>query len=234
MNNIEEYINQIGETGKRICETDACEGSAGNISVFFTKKTELKHIFPEEKIIDLPYPAPNLTGGYVVITGSGRRLREVSDNPEENLAVIEITEKGEKGIMHTSPKKLFERPTVEFNSHLAIHNLSVTPGKDTFHAIVHAQPLYLTYLSHIKEYQDINFLNRHILRWECETICNMPEGIGYVSFAPPGSEKLMSDTMEMVKKHRIVLWAKHGIIAKSNISVKKAWDIIEYAETSFP
>ena len=31
--------------------------------------------------------------------------------------------------------------------------------------------------------------------------------------------------------HRVVLWAKHGVMARSDQSVKRAADRIEYAET---
>jgi ribulose-5-phosphate 4-epimerase/fuculose-1-phosphate aldolase len=32
-------------------------------------------------------------------------------------------------------------------------------------------------------------------------------------------------------RHRIVVWAKHGVMARSDVSVKRAGDRIEYAET---
>lgn len=228
---LEASMSFIGETGRRICEVSASEGAAGNISCWYGWKLDFEDIFTEEAVIDLPYEAPNLVGGYLIITGSGRRLREVYDNPEANLSVIEIIDNGKRGIIHTSPNKLFERPTSEFNSHLAIHNLCVKPGVDNFHAVVHAQPIHLTYLSHIDRYQSTSYLNRHILRWEPEAICNLPEGIAYLPFAVPGSQKLMSGTLEKLKTHRIVLWAKHGVMARSEVSVKKACDLIEYAET---
>ena len=228
---IQACMGYIGETGRRICEVSASEGAAGNISCFYAWDMDYQNIFTDSEEIDLPLEAPNLVGGIVIITGSGRRLREVYNNPELNLAVIKIIDGGKKGIIYTSPNKLFQRPTSEFNSHLAIHNLCVKPGVDNFHAVVHAQPIHLTYLSHIDRYQSTSYLNRHILRWEPEAICNLSEGIAYLPFAVPGSDKLMSGTLEKLKTHRIVLWAKHGVMARSNLSVKKACDLIEYAET---
>jgi rhamnulose-1-phosphate aldolase len=34
-----------------------------------------------------------------------------------------------------------------------------------------------------------------------------------------------------MREHRIVLWIKHGIMVRSDTSIKRACDLIEYAET---
>lgn len=65
-----------------------------------------------------------------------------------------------------------------------------------FHAVVHAQPPYITYLSHIAAYRDEERLNRHLLHWEPETIVNLPEGIGVVPFLVPGSSAIVSATVK--------------------------------------
>jgi rhamnulose-1-phosphate aldolase len=131
----------------------------------------------------------------------------------------------------TAARRLFARLTSEFNSHLAVHRDQVVSGPTNFHAVIHAQPLHLTYLSHVPRYQDESFLNRHLLRWQPELIVNLPEGLGVVPFLIPGSPDLMSATVTKLRTHRVVLWSKHGAIARSDASVKRACDRIEYAET---
>ena len=101
-----------------------------------------------------------------------------------------------------------------------------------YHAVIHAQPIYLTYLSHVPRYQDEVYLNQHLLRWQPETIVNLPEGIGFIPFRIPGSPELMASNLECLRTHRIVIWAKHGVMARSDISVKRAADRVEYAETA--
>jgi rhamnulose-1-phosphate aldolase len=122
--------------------------------------------------------------------------------------------------------------TSEFNSHLAVHYDQVRISDTNFHAVIHAQPVHLTYLSHIPRYQDAQYLNTHLLRWQPETIINLPEGIGFIPFKLPGSLELMSGNVEALRKHRIVIWSKHGVMARSDISVKRAADRVEYAETA--
>ncbi|MGZ9221148.1 MAG: class II aldolase/adducin family protein, partial [Anaerolineales bacterium] len=72
----------------------------------------------------------------------------------------------------------------------------------------------------------------HLLRWQSETIINLPEGIGFIPFCIPGSPGLMSGNVQALRKHRIVIWAKHGVMARSDVSVKRAADRVEYAETA--
>ena len=42
----------------------------------------------------------------------------------------------------------------------------------------------------------------------------------------------MEATVAALRTHRIILWAKHGVMARSDTSVKRASDRIEYAETA--
>ncbi len=42
----------------------------------------------------------------------------------------------------------------------------------------------------------------------------------------------MSANVDCLRRHRIVIWAKHGVMARSDISVKRAADRVEYAETA--
>jgi rhamnulose-1-phosphate aldolase len=228
---LSELVTYIGEAGRRLCEISASEGAAGNISCFYGWDIDVDEIFPNVEKMDLPYDVPVLGGGVILVTGSGRRLREVADDPEGNLAAVRIAKDGKSAELHTSDKKLFARLTSEFNSHLAVHCDFISRDKGNFNALIHAQPLHLTYLSHISRYQDEMYLNQHILRWEPEGICQIPEGVGFIPFRIPGSSAMEQGNLENLRTHRIVLWAKHGVMARSESSVKKACDLIEYAET---
>jgi rhamnulose-1-phosphate aldolase len=175
---------------------------------------------------------PTLAGRTVIVTGSGRRLRDIRTDPAANLAAVVIDHEGRRGVMYTSPRRLFARPTSEFNSHLAVHSDQISQTGTNFHALIHAQPPNLTYLSHLPAYRDQAFLNHQLLRWEPETIVNLPEGIGILPFLLPGSQALMDATVAGMRQHRVVIWSKHGVMARSDISVTRAADRIEYAETA--
>lgn len=229
---LEELMHLIGEAGTRLVEIEAAEGAAGNISVFLGWDVDVSARFPREQPYELPQPVPELAGKLFLVTGSGRRLREIGSDPEANLGAIRVLPGGASATLHTSERCLFERPTSEFNSHLAVHKAMIERDQLNFHAVIHAQPLYLTYLSHIPRYSDTRYLNRHILRWQPETLVQLPKGVAFLPFLLPGSPELMAATVaKMEADFRVVLWAKHGVMSRSDLSVKRAADRIEYAET---
>jgi rhamnulose-1-phosphate aldolase len=229
---LDDLLTMMGEAGRHLAEIEASEGAAGNISVCMRWNVEVRTRFPVAEKIELPQPVPELVGATFLVSGSGRRLREIIDEPTANIACIVVEEGGKTGKLYTSYHRRFERVTSEFNSHLAVHYDQVFKTGTNFHAVIHAQPVHLTYLSHIPRYQDEKYLNTHLLRWQPETIINLPEGIGFIPFCVPSSAELMAGNIESLRKHRIVLWSKHGVMARSDISVKRAADRVEYAETA--
>lgn len=229
---LSEILASIGAAGIRIAAIDASEGGAGNISVCIGWTIDPRRIFPLAEPIALPVPAPHLAGRLVVVTGSGRRLRDIAADPAANLGAVSINDGGETGTLYTSPRRLFEVLTSEWNSHLAVHDDAIHQTGTKLHAVVHAQPPHLVYLSHLTSYRDEAFLNRRLLRWEPETIVSLPQGIGVLPFMLPGSAALMAANVERLRDRRIVIWGKHGVMARSNVSATRAVDRVEYAETA--
>ncbi|MFZ6028966.1 MAG: class II aldolase/adducin family protein [Chloroflexota bacterium] len=229
---LDELLELVGMAGRRLSEIDASEGAAGNISVFLGWSLEPRRRFPQVEDIRLPVAVPALAGGTLIVSGSGRRLREIIQEPQANLGVVTVGPGGNTGKLYTSPNRLFTSLTSEFNSHLAVHQDQLAMTATNFHAIIHAQPPHLTYLSNVPRYQDQKYINTHLLRWQPELIVNLPEGVGYVPFFVPGSDDLMAATLEKLRTYRVVVWAKHGAMARSDTSVKRAADRIEYAETA--
>lgn len=228
---LEEVLDSIGSAGRRLNDIDSVEAGAGNISACFNWTVDLDDFFNTTREIDLPYEAPSLAGYTVLVTGSGCRLRQLARNTRNNLGAVVVHDGGRTGTLHYRKKGNFDRPTSEFNSHLAVHEDQVRERGIPFHAVIHAQPPHLTLLSHIPDYQSTELLNRAILRWEPETIVQLREGVGYLPFMIPGSDELMAANVANLRKHQIVLWAKHGVMARSDTSPLKACDRIEYAET---
>jgi rhamnulose-1-phosphate aldolase len=237
---LDDLLKMMGEAGRHLAGIEASEGAAGNISICLRSRKDSGTIwqveprtrFPQVTELELPQVVPELAGATFLVSGSGRRLREILDDPTANLACIVVNTGGRTGKLYTSYHRRFERVSSEFNSHLAVHYDQILATDTNFHAVIHAQPLHLTYLSHVPRYQDTQYLNTHLLRWQPETILNLPEGIGFIPFCIPGSPELMAGNAEALRRHRIVIWAKHGVMARSDVSVKRAADRVEYAETA--
>ncbi len=229
---LDDLLQMIGDAGRRMSEIEACEGAAGNLSVCVRWDLDIQARFPQVQEVVLPQAVPDLVGTTFIVSGSGRRLREILDEPLANLGCLVVQAGGTTAELFTAPQRRFERVTSEFNSHLAVHADQVRMTGTDFHALVHAQPLRLTYLSHVPRYQETRALNLHLLRWQPETIVVLPEGIGFVPFEVPGSTRLMQATVEALRQHRLVVWARHGVMARSDSSIKHAADLIEYAEAA--
>lgn len=229
---LDEFLSAIGAAGQRVSDLAASEGAAGNISICIGWPIEVRRRFPLAEPFELPLPAPALAGRQVIVSGSGRRLRDIHLDPAANLGIVAINADGRTGQLYTSPRRLFAHVTSEFNSHLAVHNDQVARTSTNFQALIHAQPPHLTYLSHIPAYRDQAFINQRLLRWEPETIINLPEGIGVLPYQLPGSPSMMEANLQGLRDYRIVIWSKHGVMARSELSVTKAADRIEYAETA--
>jgi rhamnulose-1-phosphate aldolase len=229
---LDALLQQLGQAGKRLSDIGAAEGAAGNLSICVREPLEVASRFPTMQRIDLPVPAPDLAEATLIVTGSGRRLRDVIEAPEANLACIVVEAGGRTGKMFTSLDCPFKRVTSEFNSHLAVHHDQMRSKEIKLHTILHGQPVHLTYLSHILEYQDELYLNHHLLRWQPETILNFPEGMGVLPFMLPGSAQLTVETMLALREHRIVIWSRHGVMARAEGSIFHALDLSEYAETA--
>lgn len=229
---LDELLTSMGEAGSRICEIDASEAGAGNLSIYIGWDIEVRRHFPLQESITLPVLAPALAGGTLLVTGSGRRLRQIEDGPLENIGAVRVDPDGSGATLFTAPGRKFTQLTSEFNSHLAVHEDQVAQRGITFHAVVHAQPPNLTYLSHIPAYRDTTRMNRAILRWEPETIVSLAQGIGVLEFMIPGSDELQAANVAGLRAHEIVLWSKHGTMSRSDLSVTRAVDRVEYAETA--
>ena len=94
---LDDLLEMMGEAGWHLAEIEASEGAAGNISVCLRWSIEPRNIFPVEAEIKLPQAVPELAGATFLVTGSGRRLREIIDDPTVNIACIVVNEGGETG-----------------------------------------------------------------------------------------------------------------------------------------
>jgi rhamnulose-1-phosphate aldolase len=229
---LEEVVRSLGEAGRRMSEIDATEGAAGNLSVCLRGRVKPHPEFVHSEIVELPLAVPDLAGATLIVSGSGSRLRDIREEPTACLACLEVQADGSTADLRYSTRRNFARLTSEFNSHLGVHYDQNLRAKLDFHAVVHGQPRRLTYLSHVAEYQNVEYLNQHLLRWQPEAIVNLPEGIAVVPFIVPGTLELMQANINALRECKVAIWSKHGLMARSSSSVMAAVDLVEYVETA--
>lgn len=226
-----EILASMGAAGRRLDHIGACEAGAGNISVSIRETPDdLADYFSEESTIELPVTVPGLAGFTLFVTGTGCRLRDVAAAPTANVSAIILGADGHSGRWLTAPERAFTAPTSEFNSHLGVHEDQVVKRGAPFQAVIHAQPPYLVTLSHIAALRNQRDFNRAIFRWEPETIVQVPKGIKVLDFMIPGGAELGANNVESLRDYQIVLWSKHGVMVRSDISPLAAVDKVEYVE----
>ncbi|HSQ35863.1 MAG TPA: class II aldolase/adducin family protein, partial [Candidatus Binatia bacterium] len=119
-----------------------------------------------------------------------------------------------------------EKPSSEWPTHAGLHAL-FKESRSNERAVVHCHPLSLIALSHI--FSAEKELNERIFRMQHETRLFVPEMLGVIPYAVTGSKALAKATKEKLKKFRLALWDKHGVIA-SGRSLNGALDRIEMVE----
>jgi rhamnulose-1-phosphate aldolase len=233
MSSIDHWLDEMAHAATRLAELGALEGTAGNLSLFLPAETVgldawLGETLPRSDSA-VPPASHDLPAGTLLITGTGRRLRDLSHAADAVLCAVNIQADG-AAWLHRSPAYAVS-PTSEVDSHLAVHALHLAHGSD-IHAVVHAQPRHLTWLSHIPAYRDAARLNRQLLRWQPEMVVTFPEGIGVLPFETPGTVEQGRVTADALREHRMVVWAQHGVIARSTVGPQAAADLIDYAEAA--
>ena len=153
---------------------------------------------------------PALAGEFFMVTGSGKYFRNVSLDPADTAAVIEVDETGTKyrirwGLVNGG------RPTSELPSHLM--NLEVLKKRDArLRVVYHCHPANAIALTYLLPLDSVIFTRE---LWEMATECPIvfPEGIGMVPWMVPGGREIAVATSEIMKTQDAAVWAHHGMFA---------------------
>lgn len=200
----------------RICDDAYLKGwherNGGNLT-YRMKPEEVEAVKSEfrqpENWVPTEVSVPNLAGEYFLVTGSGKYLRNVSLDPEENSCIAVVDEKGENyRIVWGMPKG--GRPTSEFPTHLL--NLSIKKDlTDGRHRVIyHPHPTNAIALTFVLPLEDRVF-SRQL--WTAMNECSFifPEGVGVIPWMIPGGRTIALATAEKMKEFNVVFWPHHGI-----------------------
>lgn len=208
------------------------ERNSGNISVnvshLVTEDSQNDRAF-REYVSDLEYQ--ELNGMSFIVSGTGRRMRDLAKVPEENLCLIKITGQGNKyRVISNSKTKEILMPTSELQSHLAIHEM-IRKNDRGDKVVLHFHVSELIALTQISEYKNEEKLNRILTTMIPETVIFLPKGIGFVPYEIPGTREIAESTVQSFEKHDVVIWEKHGVIAVGD-NIEDTFDKIDLISKS--
>ena len=153
--------------------------------------------------------ADNLKGEYFITTGSGKFLRNVQDDPEHNIGIVEINDAGDSwrivwGLENGA------RPTSEFPSHFMNHSVRKAATNGAYRVIYHAHTPNLIAMTYIMPLTARDFTRA---LWQSATECPVvfPGGVGVVPWMVPGGADIAMATSELMKKYDAAVWAHHGL-----------------------
>ncbi|MDR1160863.1 MAG: rhamnulose-1-phosphate aldolase [Tannerellaceae bacterium] len=204
-------IARIAEVAGYLWAKGWAERNGGNISVNITSlmSEEEKKQPAIAPPVALPEAMTALAGHIFYVTGTGKRMRYVAQDPFANGSLIRIAA---DGLSYEIIAKQAIAPTSELPSHLMMHNYLRAKGRDN-KVVLHTHPTDLIGMTHCKPFMQSEVITR--LLWsmipECRII--VPKGIGIVPYEIPGTIELAHATIKQLEKHDVVFWEKHGILA---------------------
>jgi rhamnulose-1-phosphate aldolase len=204
-------IDKIAEVAGYVWEKGWAERNGGNISVNVTRFLDEPEMNFSETSDATPLlePVTNLAGDCFYVTGTGMRMRYIARKPCENGSIIRITSDGAAYEIISEPAV---KPTSELPSHLLMHSYLRKACRNS-RVVLHTHPTDIIGLTHCKPFLDSTHFTRTLWSMIPESRIIVPKGVGIVPYQIPGSIELAHATIEMLEKHDIVCWEKHGMLA---------------------
>lgn len=200
------------------------EANAGNISVRLTDLPA--EIIRREggPLVQMPMAFPELAGQHFLVTGTGKRMRDIVHDLEGNVGLIRILPGGQAYTCLWGVSEV----TSEFPAHTAIHQMLLAERPD-HKAVVHTHPPGLAALTHLAQFRDAATLGEVLFHMHPETSYFLFKQLAYLPYMVPGSVELGRATAEVLRTCKVALWDKHGIVAIGE-TMSRALDWIEILE----
>ena len=218
-------LAEIKQTAGLIWNKGWAEANAGNFSVNVTDICKEQNFNFSGRKIKTEKNYNYLTNNFLLVSRSGSRMRDIAESPLPDICIIYIDKSGN----HYYSIKLDEikdkKPSSEILSHLDIHN-QLAKNKSEEKIILHTHPAELIALTHLKKFTNEKNINKLFFSIQPEVAVLFPEGLGFVPYYKTGSEKLAVQTKKKFKKHKIVLWEKHGCVSVGK-TFSEAFDRID-------
>ncbi len=225
---LKNIIRETQEIAGYLWQRGWAERNASNISILITQ------VFPEEitenstfPFFSLPKSYPKLAGSYFLVTGTGKRMRDLTRKPMKNALILQLNEEANGYWIisqNIGDKKNF-LPTSELPTHLGIHQMIAERGTDE-KVVMHTHAHELVTLTHAKEFCNQDRLNNVLWSMHPETVIFVPKGVGFVPYLLPGSNEIAAETIKTLQNHDVALWEKHGVFAIGR-SVAETFDVID-------
>ncbi len=173
--------------------------------------------------VQLEVPVSEMAGEYLLVTGSGKFLRNVKSDPVSNAGIVEIDTSGTAWRIVWGLKD-GARPTSEIGAHVAAHGVSKLATNGQSRVLYHAHPNSVIALTSLVP-ADARTLTRLLWSSVTESVVAFPEGVGAIPWKVPGSAELARETAQVMGTYRACVWQLHGVFA-SGASFDEAFGLV--------
>ncbi len=227
MSSLSKIYAEISEVASLLQASGWAEKNAGNFSIRIDRNSfdYNKELITEHQ--NLQKQTPEIANMVFLVSGKGKRMRDIAKAPEENTIIIIISNDG-KSFSFSHDEDII--PTSELITHLEIHNM-IAARNSSEKVVIHSHVTELIALTHIKKYCNQENLNNLLWQMHPETSMFIPQGVGFVPFALPGSTEIASSTINKLRNHQIAIWEKHGVFSIAD-TINNCYDLIDIAAKS--
>ncbi|MGI6045755.1 MAG: rhamnulose-1-phosphate aldolase [Eggerthellaceae bacterium] len=161
--------------------------------------------------VQLGISAPQMAREYLLVTGAGKYLRNVEQDPDNNIGIVQINDSGDAwrlvwGLRNNG------RPTSELASHVLVHQVRKEATQGANRVLYHAHPSHVVALTTLKD-ADPRTFTRCLWKVLTESIIAFPEGLGALPWMVPGSIELAQATADQMRTYPACIWALHGVFS---------------------
>lgn len=224
------FMKEFGMLTDKLYSNGWHERNSGNISVLMDEADVLKYMSNNlvKRTIELDFAVPSLKGKHLLVTASGKYLKNVSRNPELSTGVIRIHEDGHKADVLWGFSD-GGNPTSELSTHLQTHVARLSVDK-THKVVIHTHATNIMAMTFVHELEDKSF-TKTLWKMCTESIVVFPDGVGVLPWMVCGNSDIGAATAKKMLEHKLVVWAMHGIFA-TGCSLDDTFGLIETVEKS--
>ncbi len=226
------FVREMCRTTANMYRLGWDERNGGNISLLLDEREVAEYLDLNQTIRTVPYMGVNeesfdvtsLLGKIFIVTGTGKYFKNVEGDPETNLGVVRIAEKGVEILWGY---KDGGRTTSELPAHLMCHAARLKQDPDS-RVVMHCHPTNLLAMTYVHELDTKSFT--HTL-WEMSTECIVvfPDGVEVLPWMLCGTGEIGAATAKSMQNARAVVWALHGLYGAGK-SLDEAFGLVETVE----
>ncbi len=224
----EHVLTRLGHITQIMWQKGWNEYNGGNISVRMSAEevSAFGSALQAGTEVPLDFDAGSLAGEYFLCTGTGKFFLHIQEAPEENLAMIRITDDGHSYTRYWGRAQ----PTSEISTHLLGHKVrkALSGGKER--VIMHCHQPNMIALSFKLPPTDRAFSN-HLWMPMPECALLFPEGVGVVPYFTPGTVEIGKSTAQKMQDFRVIMWYRHGTFV-SHSDLDSGFGLLEAVEKS--